>query len=618
MQNRREDIDGLRAFAVLSIVLFHLDVPGFVGGYVGVDIFFVISGFLITTNFARGQSIAQFYERRARRILPALLLMLAVTSVVALVVLMPRDLAAFGRILMGTLLFVSNILLWMDIGYFDELAAFKPLLHTWSLAVEEQFYLLFPLFLVLCRRYARSMLWPIVALLALSFAGAAWMVTKAPSAAFYLPAFRAWELLLGATLALWRPSHRQDSVLALTGFGLIALAVFAYDDATTFPGLAAAVPCLGAAFLLHAGSSKPAGAILKFPPLVFFGRISYSLYLWHWPVVVFYRYLGYDLTAWSIGALFVVTTALAWLSWRFVEEPIRTRKWMPTFATPAVAGTAAGVLAGALMLQGLPGRFPERVVKLDGAALDRSPDPQGCHNRSPERVEADDLCVIGDASKSPTWLLWGDSHGQALLPVFDAALRNNGEAALVATRAGCIPLPGVERVGYGKCTAFAAAVGRHLERRSMKVIGVAHWTGYKGAHLSDGKPGTSEEIIARGLSRAPFTVIVDPIPGAPVAVPRSLALHAAFGLPAVTPFKLTEYQARNAMFLKAAEGRPRVSLWKEICASGTCVVEREGLPIYFDGNHPSASNFSFAVPLVASALRSAGARQIVVSRAVGQ
>ena len=605
---RRDDIDGLRALAVLPIVLYHLEVPRFDGGFVGVDIFFVISGFLITQRLTAGQSLGEFYERRARRILPALLLMLAAVSAAALVVLMPRDLASFGRSLLGTLLFVSNYQFWADIGYFDELAIYKPLLHTWSLAVEEQFYLMFPLFLVLCRKHLRAMLWPVLVLAVLSFALCVWVLTKQPSTAFYWLPFRGWELLIGAAVALWQPARRLEAPAALAGLGLILASVFGFTEATRFPGAAALLPCLGAALLIHGGRHLVA-APMRWAPLVFFGRISYSMYLWHWPVVVFYRYLGFELTAPAIAALFVLTTVLAWLSWGFVEVPVIERRALPRIVPAAVGAVAVGVLAAGVMLQGLPQRYPAQVAQLEAAGGDRSPDALKCHNRTPERVAAGDLCVIGDATETPTWLLWGDSHGRAMQDVFDAALRANGEAALVATRDGCIPLQGVVRAGYEKCVPFVAAVQQLKQARGLKPILVGHWTGYKDVHLVDGEPGSSEKVIARGLRRTPFAVVLDPIPGAPAAVPRALAQRVAYGLPERTAFTVEDFKARNALFFAATAGRQRVSLWKEICASGVCEVERGGRPLYFDSNHPAASSFSFAVPIVAEMLREARTRQ---------
>ncbi|NNU42853.1 acyltransferase family protein [Ramlibacter montanisoli] len=347
----RPDIDGLRALAVLPIVLFHLGVPGFGGGYVGVDIFFVISGFLITQRLLSDSHLLRFYERRARRILPALMVVLAATTAAASVLLMPLDLAAYGRSMIATLVFASNFHFWSEVGYFDEPAALKPLLHTWSLGVEEQFYILFPLFLMFAIKARRSLV--VVGMAAtLSFIADAWFVTRSPALAFYWCPFRAWELMLGACLAMARlPAARSWEAAA--GFLLIGIAVFGYSEATPFPGFAALLPCAGAALLLHAGGMQAASP-LRWGAAVFIGRISFSLYLWHWPVIVFYRYLWGEPDAASIFLLAGLTVALSTLTYIFVEEPVRTRRRVSSIARFSVVAGALGVLVGAVTLGDCP------------------------------------------------------------------------------------------------------------------------------------------------------------------------------------------------------------------------------------------------------------------------
>lgn len=589
----RDDIDGLRSLAVLPIVLFHLGVPGFHGGYVGVDIFFVISGFLITQRLAVDWDLWNFYERRARRILPALLLVLAVSSVVSVAILMPRDLSAYGRSLAATLLFVSNIQFWMDVGYFNELAITKPLLHTWSLAVEEQFYLLFPAFLLLARRRFKGLFWPVAVLALVSLAASVLGVLNHPSAAFYWLPFRAWELLLGSCLALSKPPQPQGWQAPL-GFALLAVAVFGFDEATPFPGIAALAPCVGTALLLHSGQTQ---SVLRLRVLVNIGKISYSMYLWHWPLVVFYRYLWGAPGPVSVVFLFALTTLLAWLSFKFVEQPVLKGQGLG-IVPPLLASVAVVFVSALLMLSGLPGRFSPQVAQLDSVAGDR-PDLR-CHNRSAEQVLSRDLCVIGDPTQKPTWLFWGDSHGYAMQDVYDLALKQAGLSAVVATHDGCVPLVGVERPGYPKCKPFSEAVSKLAQRENLKVILISYWSGYP--RLIDGEPGTSEEVIARGLRRAQFTLLNDPLPGAPVSPPRALAQRVAYGLPENFTYTRKEFLARNQVFFQSVGDRPRVSLWKELCSTGTCSVERNG-PLYFDNNHPASSTFGFAVPIISQALQ---------------
>ena len=295
----RADIDGLRALAVLPVLFFHFHIKLFSGGFVGVDIFFVISGYLITqiifADLKRDRfSIVTFYERRIRRIFPALLTVLAVTTLVAFTVLLPAEVEDYGKSLMAATISFSNVYFWSESGYFDAPASLKPLLHTWSLGVEEQFYLLFPLLMAWLyrnhRRYLPHVL--IVAALA-SFGAAVYVMQTNPSSAFYLPHLRAWELMIGAMLAIgmFPPLLKswQRELAASVGFALIVFAVLTYTAATPFPGLNAVAPCVGAALILAAGQhgTTVVGRVLSLKPIVWVGLISYSLYLWHWPVMSF-------------------------------------------------------------------------------------------------------------------------------------------------------------------------------------------------------------------------------------------------------------------------------------------------------------------------------------------
>lgn len=330
----RPDIDGLRTVAVLPVVLNHAGVPGIWGGFVGVDIFFVISGYLITGILARDlvlgrHSIAEFYRRRVLRIFPALFAMLALTTLVACVAMLPGELTRYARSLGATTLFGSNLLFWSETGYFEPAARLKPLLHTWSLAIEEQFYIVWPLALAwIGAKRPAGMKALVLATTALSLGYAIWQVAHGPSTAFYLLPARAWELSLGAGLALipQRPSARWvNEALGLLGLGLIGWAMRFYTEAAPFPGAAALLPCGGAALLiLTGGAGTLAERALALAPMRFVGKISYSLYLWHWPVIVFAELaLFLPRTLPVMAGEIVVSLVLATLSWRFVEQPFR-------------------------------------------------------------------------------------------------------------------------------------------------------------------------------------------------------------------------------------------------------------------------------------------------------
>ena len=374
----RPHVDGLRAIAVLAVVFFHAGFESFGGGFVGVDVFFVISGFLITKMIVVQEhrfSLIRFYERRARRILPALVIVVVFCSVVAYVLFMPKEFAAFGKSVAATALLSSNMLFWSETGYFDAPPELKPLLHTWSVAVEEQFYLLYPLLLILCRRYLGGR-WILLLLPAclLSFAASIWMTRRTPEAAFYLAPSRAWEFLLGCLLAveaiprlsnrLWREG------LSLFGIALIAWSVFTFSQYMLFPGLNALVPCLGAAILIAVAGDKDTvvGRILASGPLVFIGLISYSLYLWHWPIFVFARYIVMDqLSLQTQIILLLITLPLSYFSWRYVEQPVRRglywrgRRLFIGSVVTALTAVCFGVLVG--LSSGMPGRIaPEEFL----------------------------------------------------------------------------------------------------------------------------------------------------------------------------------------------------------------------------------------------------------------
>ncbi len=309
MHSYRRDIDGLRAVAVICVVLFHAGVPGFGGGFLGVDVFFVISGFLITgvllTRTPSVASLLWFYERRIRRIAPALVLVLVASSLAAFVILSPFELQGYARTVVSATVFASNFDFMLLGNYFGITAQELPLQHLWSLAVEEQFYLIFPLVLWGLLRRPKKTVWIALGLVfAFSLAYSTLAAGMRPTQAFYSPASRAWELLLGALVAL-RPlpsvgPNRWSAVLSVAALAAILVPVAFYSSTTTWPGLHAAIPCLGTAILLalHGNFRTPAAWLLRLKPLSFIGLISYSLYLWHWPVFIFYgRYVLRTITA---------------------------------------------------------------------------------------------------------------------------------------------------------------------------------------------------------------------------------------------------------------------------------------------------------------------------------
>lgn len=326
----RAEIDGLRAVAVIPVILFHAGFSHFSGGFVGVDVFFVISGYLITTiildELDKGKfSIVNFYERRARRILPALFLVMVVCLPFAWFWLVPQDLKEFSQSLVAVSTFVSNVLFWRQSGYFDAAAELKPLLHTWSLAVEEQFYVFFPLFLMIVWRFGKKWILVVLAFVSLfSLVLVHYAASISPAAAFFLLPTRAWELSIGCFVAFYLKRNSNDDVskigsqpLSLIGLLLILFSIFVYDKETPFPSLYALAPTVGTALIILFATQKTyVGELLGTKSFVGVGLVSYSAYLWHYPLFAFARHrsLGEPSEAIFI-ALSVITLILAYLSW---------------------------------------------------------------------------------------------------------------------------------------------------------------------------------------------------------------------------------------------------------------------------------------------------------------
>jgi peptidoglycan/LPS O-acetylase OafA/YrhL len=362
----RPDIDGLRAVAVLAVVASHVQLHFFAGGYIGVDVFFVISGFLIGSILLR--EVAQtghidyleFYERRIRRIMPALLAMLITVCCVAYGVLLPKDLKEFAEMAAATLLFSANLYLAHSGGYFGSEAGTNFLTHTWSLGVEEQFYIVLPPLLMCLRRVVlpgklgRSIGW----IAAISFAISVPSAFLAATGTFYYLPTRMWELLSGTLAYLYgaqfsRQSHRTQSVLAWIGLAAILLPLSLYSDQTVFPGLAALAPCAGAVLLIATGSTL-VHRVLSWPVLVLIGQISYSIYLWHWPLVVYSRLYPATIGGGGRGskvALLAISLAAGYISWRWIETPFRRGRLRPTRAR--LFSMMGGLSAILLILLGL-------------------------------------------------------------------------------------------------------------------------------------------------------------------------------------------------------------------------------------------------------------------------
>ena len=504
MNNRyRSDIDGLRAVAVLPVVFYHAGIPYFSGGYVGVDIFFVISGFLITGLIAAELecgtfSISAFYERRIRRIFPALFFMVFLVMLAGIVILLPKEFTYYGQSAIATAIFVSNIFFWKTTSnYFDGPAEIHPLLHTWSLAVEEQFYILFPLLLFFIFKYAKGYLWHILLfILFSSLIVSVWGVHNAPTATFYLAPTRAWELLIGSVLAIGViPAVKRSFTAALAGLiGLICIgySVFFYDSDTAFPGLAALVPCLGAAFIIYAGSGNHktlVSALLSSRLLVGIGLISYSLYLWHWPLIVFLRHhiLLRALTPLETACVVAASFIMAIISCRYVEKPFRGQSGF--FTRPKLFG--AGFICIALSITlglslSMNSGLPQRFEGLDKVAMQKEAQiPEwasykwnDCFISDTKNWKRSSCQISQDSADGGRALLWGDSFAAHYAAGF-LQQPNIPFFLLQYTSPRCPPLLDYYAASNPECTEFNKAVFDLIKENKIDtVIMSAKWYSY--------------------------------------------------------------------------------------------------------------------------------------------
>jgi peptidoglycan/LPS O-acetylase OafA/YrhL len=631
----RPEIDGLRAVAILSVLAFHLWPWRVSGGFVGVDVFFVISGYLISaiifSEITTGRfSVLAFYERRVRRIFPALFVMLIAVSTVISFFLVPNELIDYAKSVIATTTSSSNFYFWQHSGYFDAPMS-KPLLHTWSLAVEEQFYILFPIFLLVGRRlFAQWLKHGVVILLFASLAASVATLHYNATTAFYMPYTRAWELLVGTVIFLgFFPRLRlvwARNAVALLGIGMICYSVLRYSPETPFPGLAAVVPCLGSALIIGAGESGSTlvGKALSWRPMVFIGLISYSLYLWHWPVIVLndlglspnfgaflpHRWAFVFLLQKSTKAIEVLLVfVLAVLSWRFVERPFRNHprriERRPLFALSAAVMAALLLSSGAVIYaSGFPARFPPRAVQV--ASFRLPPDSiigylGDCVITEGNRTTVFDNgdCLQRDPKKE-TYLLLGDSHAAALSDGLRTLLPNSN--VVLAASWGCGPSihPEAYREHLGEVTPLCRDMMDFIFQKYLTVHPIqgllleARW---KSKDLN----GVGE-IVTWAKARGIMPIVFGPVAEYDAPLPRLLAYSIAWNKPNLAQqHRLPYSQVVDAQMQNLAENRWHVlyvSLYGATCQSDRCLEyadEENGIPLMKDGDHLSEDGSRFLV-----------------------
>jgi peptidoglycan/LPS O-acetylase OafA/YrhL len=472
----RPEIDGLRAIAVLAVIFFHSGFRAFSGGFVGVDVFFVISGYLIALILIQDLekerfSISHFYQRRARRILPALFGVTLICIPLAWIWMLPHELRRFGQSLVSVGTFSTNVFFWLRTDYFSPNSEEQPLLHIWSLAVEEQFYLIFPLLLALSWQLGKKTLISVsiaVALASLSLSE--WMVHHDSTAAFYLIPTRAWELLAGVITAFWtstRPGRAAagkawtSRLASWVGIGLITVAILTFTAHTPTPGLLTLAPVVGAVLVVGCVSRESfLGGVLSSTPIVVIGLMSYSLYLWHQPVLAFARLTGTYEGSTARHLLFVsLNFPLAYASWRFIEQPIRKGALSAqyVFLASAVGLAALCIIGGVVHAER---GFEKRSVFVSNEKVKQYMEVKAqlldwmrlCDHHRVNVVPGVPLCRIGEPTVEPDVVLWGDSYAGALLPGLDFAMREIGRSSLAYITNGCPPLPGLTIPGKEGCT----------------------------------------------------------------------------------------------------------------------------------------------------------------------
>jgi len=513
MLKYRPDIDGLRALAVLPVVLFHADIPGFSGGFVGVDIFFVISGFLITslllTELQSGQfSLRRFYIRRARRLFPALVAVVAVTLLVGFFLLPSQTLYETARAARHIAIFLSNHFFWLASNdyWMQNTLSIQPLLHSWSLAVEEQFYLIIPGLLLFCfwlgKQQGKGLsLILLSGLFLASLIISQWLLGSDSSAAFYLLPPRAWELLSG-TLLVFIVQRKQIiklppiilQMVGTLGLVLIGYSIFFYNKETPFPGLSALTPCLGAALIIYTGSQPQiswVNHLLKKRLLVFIGLISYSLYLWHWPVLVLYRspnWMAYDLPVIPVWLLLSFVLLVSWASWRWIEQPFRKQaskqasKQAKSLSEWQQLGVGLIALAfcwslGAAASQSAFGKFhpvPEVFREIYATAGERC---EGVGKNTLLIKSGTTNCILGDVNSEPSFFVLGDSHARMWTSGLDVLGKEHKFQGIALSYSGCTPIFDYASLKHNHCPKAISAAIEYITESSIKnIILIGRWS----------------------------------------------------------------------------------------------------------------------------------------------
>ncbi len=661
----RSEIDGLRAIAVLSVILYHLGLLTVGVGFAGVDVFFVISGYLIgglilSETEAGSFRFRDFYARRARRIFPALFAVILVTFFVGWVLMLPRDYRYFMGGGFFALLSLSNIWFAARIDYFNPEAAHDPLIHTWTLGVEEQFYLFAPIIIVLARRFFRPRLFLLLATLTLaSFLLALWMSERHPQLSFYLLPSRAWELFAGVLIALREKdvraltTDRAAAVLANICLAALVFGIVAIPRDVDWPGVTTIVPVLATSGLLAFGH-KPsfANRLLSLAPLRIVGLVSYSAYLVHQPILGFMAYMDMEPNTFGPKILVLLATfILAYVSWRFIEKPFREKR-IPKLVGRGLLTAAAVAIGGMAVMgnvtKGFPNRMSDQVGEILAVRTTFGPNNKRCLNSRADVpfLNLDDFCVLGP-DVPPKVAIWGDSHGAAILDSVADSLTLEGVSSRAYLLSSCLPIPGVRNYGQSRaerCSEFNERVLQHivLDETLEVVVLVATWDSYFLSHdwpnmlglvghdsfysyPMNGAPDMPEDERQEGVELAVSSliealtdagksvVIAQSNPRPNIGIPRYLARRVNNGheYPNEIGYDRAYFDAQTALshsvFQDAAStfSRDQVALVhpeETLCDRTTCKVVIDGEIMYSDDNHLSVYGAEKVSDLIAAAI----------------
>lgn len=598
----RPEIDGLRALAIVPVVVHHAAADVLPGGFAGVDVFFVISGYLITgivlRELAEGRfTLRGFWERRARRIVPALAAMLAASALAAWAIMAPEDFARFSKALISASLFASNIHFARGTGYFDAAEGMLPLLHTWTLGVEEQFYLAFPLLLLAAWRWRRNAVLPLIAIIgAASFALALWLAPRQPLFAFYLLPTRMWELMLGAACAALPIAPRADGRWAAAGLALIIAGFALIDPQVAAPGLLFLLPTIGTALvLLFADPLTRAGRALAWRPLTALGVISFGVYLWHQPVLALVQYVHFGpLAPLALITAVAASVLLASASWRWIEEPVRSRR---SLARPVVLASASMAILAMPLATGMAGST-RGLLPASGAEGQRL-----AGLRSPEALDTEVIPAGGAIG----FVLFGDSHAAQY---FQAATGRFGAGALLSDN-GCLAAVGLSNHPPGSakqrpCAALPDRLVTLIRQRGVPtVIWAQRWDrvlfdSASGAQLGRSAAEAAPALLAaiqRTIARLPQgtrVILVGNAPTAWVAGDHMLGgwlrcqAYRNIACAPDYPASLAEGRAVNVHLRAFATRHPGivyVDASAPLCPGGRCLIMQEGRLNYWDGSH---------------------------------